>query len=82
MSYITFDYKCDACGASQERMIKRDQKDEQDCRECGSRMTRLAAGPTTSFKFNDRSAVKSKKAVSLRDPHGNAKSSDWEKSIY
>lgn len=32
-------------------------------------MKQLPAGPITTFKFGDRSAIKSRKAVSLRDPH-------------
>ncbi len=84
MSYITFDYQCNACGVTVIRLIKRDVQDEQDCKECGSRLTRLMAAPITTFKHNDRSAIKSKKAVSLRDPHGSGKKTqkDWEKSVY
>ena len=32
-------------------------------------MKQLPAGPITTFKQGDRSAIKSRKAVSLRDPH-------------
>ena len=81
MSYITFDYHCIACGDAEERMVKRDEQDDQGCRECGSRLKRKMAAPITTFKFHDRSAIKSKKAVSLRDPHGNAKSKDWVSSV-
>lgn len=67
MSYIIFDYGCEACGEKEERFVRRSEMDAQDCKECGSRMNKLPAGPTTTFKFGDRSAVKSRKAVSLRD---------------
>ncbi len=68
MSYITFDYGCTNCGVV-ERMVHRREMDEQYCDECGDRMRRLPAGPITTFKFADRAAIKSKKAVSLRDPN-------------
>lgn len=71
MSFITFDYKCEACGEVMERMVRRSETDKQDCGKCGSRMRRMPAAPITTFKFGDRSAIKGKKSVSLRDPHGN-----------
>lgn len=65
MSYIIFDYKCQDCGKIEERMVKRDEMDSQVC-ECGAKQIRLAAGARTTFKFGDRAAWKSKKAVSFR----------------
>ena len=68
MSYIRFDYKCPNCGAEFPNcFIKRAEMDEQRCGKCKEILKRLPAGPTTTFKFGDRSARKSKKAVSLRD---------------
>ena len=92
MSYITFDYQCNVCGAREERTVRRSEMDEQHCiaeldggllgiYDCDKPMVRLMAAPITTFKFHDRAAIKSKKAVSLRDPHGNAKSKDWVGSV-
>jgi len=49
-------------------MVRRGEVDNQEC-ECGETMTRLMGAPVTTFKFGDRSAIKSKKAVSLMDKH-------------
>jgi hypothetical protein len=68
MSYITFDYKCPNC--EQEYLncfVKRSEMDKQRCGVCKEVLVKLPAGPSTTFKFGDRSAIKSKKAVSLRD---------------
>ena len=72
MSFIVFDFKCQRCGATEERMVRRSEVGMQfcDCVKGGAAMDRLMPGPTTTFKFGDRSAIKSKKAVSLRDPSG------------
>jgi ribosomal protein L37AE/L43A len=70
MSYITFDYKCPNCDAEYpDCFVKRDEMDSQRCGKCKEVLARLPAGPSTTFKFGDRSAIKSKKAVSLRDPN-------------
>ncbi len=70
MSYITFDYLCKNCDAFEESVfIKRSEQDNHSCSQCGALMKRLPAGPITKFKFGDRSAIKSRKAVSLRDKH-------------
>lgn len=70
MSYITYDYLCSNCDTYEERFVKRDAKDKQDCSQCGALMRRLPPGPITTFKFGDRAAIKSRKAVSLRDKRG------------
>jgi len=68
MSFIKFDYLCTNCDKYYpDLFIKRVDMDNQDCGECGALLKRLPAGPPTTFKFGDRSAVKSKKLVSLRD---------------
>jgi len=69
MSFITFDFKCQTCGKIEERFVKRAEVGMQfcDCVRGGSAMDRQPAGPITTFKFGDRAAIKSKKAVSLRD---------------
>ena len=70
MSYIIFDFICTNCDAAyNDLMVKRVQLEETSCEECGALLKRLPPGPITTFKFGDRSAIKSKKAVSLRDPH-------------
>lgn len=85
MSYIIFDYKCDACGADYPNcMVRRSEMDEQRCGKCKDVLRKKMPAPITTFKFNDRAAIKSRKAVSLRDPHGSGKKTqkDWENSIY
>lgn len=69
MSYITLDFKCPTCGKIEERFVRRSEVGMQfcDCVTGGSAMNKLPAGPMTKFKFADRSAIKSRKAVSLRD---------------
>jgi predicted nucleic acid-binding Zn ribbon protein len=68
MSFITFDYLCTNCDTVEKDVfIRRSEMDKHECGECGALMKRLPAGPTTTFKFGDRSAQKSRKAVSLRD---------------
>ena len=67
MSFIVFDFKCISCGYTEERMIKRDQTTDFKCSQCACPMQQMPAGPITTFKFGDRSAIKSRKAVSLRD---------------
>ena len=66
MSFITNDYRCEKCDKIEERMVRRSEIKNQEC-ECGSKMKQLIGGPITTFKFGDRAAIKSKKAVSLRD---------------
>ena len=69
MSFIIYDFKCDNCGKIEERFVKRAEVDAQRCGcvKGGFAMKQLPPGPITRFKFADRSAIKSKKAVSLRD---------------
>lgn len=71
MSYITLDFKCQTCGTVEERFVKRSEVGMQfcDCVTGGSAMDKLPPGPITTFKYGDRSAIKSRKAVSLRDKH-------------
>lgn len=67
MSLITFDYRCDNCGAEYPNsMVRRSEQDEQRCGKCSEKLTKLPAAPITTFKFGDRSAIKSKKEVSFR----------------
>ncbi len=82
MSLITFDYQCTNCDHFEgNALVQRNAMDNVDCPKCGALMKRLMAAPITTFKHHDRAAIKSKKAVSLRDPHGNAKSKDWSGSV-
>lgn len=68
MSFITFDYVCKECGADYPNMmVRRSEMDNQRCGKCSTVLHKMPAGPITTFKFGDRSAIKSKKAVSLRD---------------
>lgn len=68
MSYITFDFKCPGCGAEFPNcFVARSKIDSQRCSKCKSILARLPAGPITTFRFGDRAAIKSKKAVSFRD---------------
>lgn len=68
MSYITFDYVCPNCGAEYPNMmVRRAEVDQQRCGKCESLLRHLPAGPITTFRFGDRAAIKSKKAVSFRD---------------
>jgi putative FmdB family regulatory protein len=68
MSLITFDYTCTNCDHfEKDALVQRSVMDNVDCPKCGALMKRLPAGPITTFKFGDRSAIKSRKAVSLRD---------------
>jgi hypothetical protein len=78
VSYIIFDFKCPACSAEYPNVfVKRSEMDDQRCGRCKEVLQRLPAGPSTTFKFGDRSALKSKKAVSLRDPNPGANSKDF-----
>jgi putative FmdB family regulatory protein len=82
MSFIVFDYLCSNCDHFEESaFVRRSEMDNQDCPKCGALMKRLPAGPTTTFRFHDRSATKSKKAVSLRDPNYGASSKGHSKSL-
>ena len=67
MSFIVYDYHCDKCDVTErDKFVRSSEKDEQIC-PCGNPQRRMMPGPITTFKFGDRSAIKSKKAVSLRD---------------
>jgi len=82
MSFITFDFLCTNCDRFYESlMVRRSELEETSCKDCGALLKRLPAGPVTTFKFGDRSAVKSRKAVSLRDPQGGASSKGHSKSL-
>lgn len=82
MSFIIFDYLCSNCDHFEENaFVRRNKMDDVDCPKCGALMARLPAGPTTTFKFGDRSATKSRKAVSLRDPQGGASPRGHAKSL-
>ncbi len=69
MSFITNDYRCMKCDKIDERMVLRSETGNQKCDfdYCGGDMKQLIGGPITTFRFGDRSAIKSRKAVSLRD---------------
>ena len=70
MSLITFDFKCSNCDARYPNMmVKRSEVGDQKCGKCYEPLVKLMPGPITTFKFGDRAAIKSRKAVSLRDPH-------------
>lgn len=76
MSFITYDFKCTRCDAIEERMVRRDEvgKQRHVCRDATlAAMERLMPGPTTTFRHHDRSATKSRKKVSLRDPTSGTK---------
>lgn len=70
MSFITNDYRCMECEMIDERMVRRSETDDQTCDDCGAPMKQLIGGPITTFKFGDRSNIKSKKAVSFRTRAG------------
>lgn len=71
MAFLKYDYQCPTCEvAYPDMMVISEERDQQRCGKCKSILKRLPAGPITTFKFGDRSAIKSKKAVSLRDKHG------------
>ena len=80
MSFITNDYRCADCDRVEERMVRRSETGEQVC-QCGGDMKQIIGSPITTFKFHDRSAIKSRKAVSLRDPHGGASSKGHSSSL-
>lgn len=72
MSFKIYDYRCENCDEVVELMVKSGEQDSQFCSNCPeveTPMKRLMPGPITKFKFGDRSAIKSRKAVSLRDKH-------------
>jgi len=67
VALITNDYRCMGCNHVEERRVERAVVPDQKCGICGADMKQLMGGPTTTFRFGDRSATKSRKAVSLRD---------------
>ena len=70
MSFIIFDYQCATCDIEYPNMmVRRSEMNEQRCGKCKEVLTRKMAAPITTWKFNDRAAIKSKKAVSLMDKH-------------
>ena len=50
--YISFDYKCSKCHASEPKLVRREEKDSQVC-QCGAPQTRLPAGTRTTFRYAD-----------------------------
>jgi len=84
MSFIVYDFRCLDCGREVERMVRHSEVDSQicGCRGPGQRtlgpMKRLMPGPITTFKQGDRSAIKSRKKVSLRDPQHGARATGSE----
>lgn len=64
--YVTFDFECPHCGRVEERFVKRDQVDNQDCvcvhglpsRYHHMKMKRLPAGTRTTFRFADEALKK------------------------
>ena len=82
MSFITFDYQCTNCGrVGINKFVRRSEMDDVECDQCSALMKRLPAGPTTTFRMHDRSAIKSKKAVSLREPNHGANPRGHSKSL-
>ena len=66
MPFIPFDYRCETCGHEEERLVLKKDKDSQRCKqlvcethECKGQMKRMPAGPKTTFKFADKSGLKS-----------------------
>jgi len=59
MSFITFDYKCPACGRiSENRLVRRSEMDEVYCgTNCDgdhpTRMVRMLPATRTTFRFAD-----------------------------
>ena len=52
---VLFDYHCPTChkpGQGEERMVRGEEADEQECK-CGQKMVRLPAGTRTTFRFAD-----------------------------
>jgi uncharacterized Zn finger protein len=70
LSYIIFDFICKECGEQYpDKMVRRSEINDQRCEKCGNVLHQMPAGPITTFRFGDRAAIKSRKAVSLRDKH-------------
>ena len=55
--YISFDYSCTSCPKVEQRLVKKDSKDNQMC-QCQSPMKRLPAGTRTTFRFADTNLKK------------------------
>ena len=62
--FIKFDYRCPDCGFQEERFVRKELMESQQCpnyahptdeKPCYSMvMTRLPAAPRTTFRFADR----------------------------
>ena len=53
--YIRFAYRCPTCRVQEDRFVRKEAADEQYCAyDTKTRMTRLPAGPSTTFRFADR----------------------------
>jgi hypothetical protein len=50
--YISFDYKCRTCHSVEPRLVRREERDAQEC-ECGSKMDKLPPATRTTFRFAD-----------------------------
>lgn len=59
MPFITFDYRCKPCDVEEERLVLKSDMDAQRCGNCKGLMVRLPAGTKTTFKFADKSGLKS-----------------------
>lgn len=44
MSFKVFDYRCESCGAVEEKFVRSSEQDDQMC-DCGEPMKRLIAAP-------------------------------------
>lgn len=40
-----FDYKCDHCGHTEEKLVKQQEKDNIECSKCGKITTRQLSAP-------------------------------------
>jgi hypothetical protein len=62
-----FDYICDFCAYTEDRMVEREKMNDQHCQrqssiwgtKCGHKLRRLMPGPQTTFKDSDTSPFKS-----------------------
>jgi hypothetical protein len=51
MSYIVFDYLCEACDLVEERVTRRDEVEHQICQTCGGSLIKLPAAPKLDWKM-------------------------------
>jgi len=50
---VRFDYRCDNCERTTDRLVKKERQDDQHCAICCTPMRRLPAAPRTTFRFAD-----------------------------